>query len=961
MKAVWSIVFTLSIASMSFAQKTPRQLTEQAVKLLETNIDSAKVIFEQAFRMADQDTVRAGIAARFCGKILHEGEEAFARHYMVLICDSKSFDALPRFYKARTYYAFFDIHYWALSDYDSCLYYANQWIAIAPDSIELAYAYLERGAAYAEIGNNLKALGDFNTALNTAPKIDRNMEMLSSLHNNFGMLYSDEHEYEKAAEYFEKAIEYAKDSPVPGGKLPMLNNLGVLNLWMGKYDKSLEYLKKAAELLPAYDRPWATANNIQNQGNALTMMGKPSEGLAMYEQSMAMFGKLKEAHKIAGLHRLKAEAYRLLGDYRKAEQEALECLNWDLNEGSGELVKESYQELYKIYSATHQYEKAFAYQNKYLAIIDSLNSAERKTQFGLLEKNFELEQQESIREKLETENQLHLAQEKTDRVARISLIAGSIALAIAVVISFMAYRRSRFKSKKIEAQAEQLREAAKTKARFFANVSHELRTPVTLLSGMLELMKDNNKVIDATEKLQIALSNSRKLQAMLDDVLDLSRAEEGKWELIVKRKPLLPLLNRIVFAFESLLVKKNIELRYDASAIEGLEIDVDEDKFEKIINNLIYNAVKFNEENGRINISAQRDEHNVVIQVSDSGIGIAENELPYIFDRHYQSAATDKLHSQGIGIGLALVREFTALHGGEVTVTSRVNEGSSFTVKLPIGNSTSPSTPKDTADEDLLDVSFDNFGRKPKVLIVEDNDEMRYYLKEILGAHVSPYEAENGRIALEWLTSNKPDLIISDIMMPVMDGYEFLSHLKSANSYRGIPVMMLTARGGEEDLLQGLSLGVDDYIIKPFSSKELKIRIHNLLTNQEIRREWSQKTESNGEAELPSSPSENELFIEKVKEFVEANASNASLGVGDLGEHLAMSERQVYRKAATLTGMTPGQLVKEIRLRIAYKLLLEKKVRKVSDLAQRVGFENSSYFSRQFLERYGKRPADLIE
>jgi len=191
-----------------------------------------------------------------------------------------------------------------------------------------------------------------------------------------------------------------------------------------------------------------------------------------------------------------------------------------------------------------------------------------------------------------------------------------------------------------------------------------------------------------------------------------------------------------------------------------------------------------------------------------------------------------------------------------------------------------------------------------------------------------------------------------------MDGYEFLATLKSSLSYRGIPMVMLTARASEEDMLQGLSLGVDDYIIKPFSAKELKIRIHNLLTNQEIRREWSQKSPETEEA--PATPSENEMFIEKVKTFVEANSSNTALGIGDLGDYLAMSERQVYRKAATLAGMTPGQLIKEIRLRIAYRLLLERKVSKVAELAQRVGFENSSYFSRQFLERYGKRPADLL-
>lgn len=937
-------------------------LSKLAIATLNKDLDSSKLLFERAYKIADDahdDTLRAGVTARYGVKAVDYAEKDYLRHYAIKVRDMSSFPGLPPLYRAWLYNFLYDLHYWSYSDYDSCVYYARRWIEASPDSIWRAYGYLELGAAYTELGNNLKALEALNTSLALVPSNNADRDMVSSLYNNFGMLYSSEHEYKKAAEYFVKAIEYGKGTKVPAGLLPMLNNLGVLYMWMGDYEKSLYYFDSTATLLPNYDQPWANANNLLNRGNVLTLIGRPREGLVKYDQATVIFEKLQEAHKIASLHRLKAEAYRLLGDYRSAEREALQCLAWDSKEGTGELVKESYKELYKIYSATHQYEKAFDYQTRYLAIIDSLNSAERKTQFGLLEKNFELEQQETIREKLESENQLHLAQAETDRVTRIALIVGSLALAIAVVVAVMAYRRSRLKSEMIAGQAELLREAARTKARFFANVSHELRTPVTLLNGMLELMKENPKLNGSDEKMAIALGNSRKLQSMLNDVLDLSRVEAGKWELVTRRRQILPLLNRIVLAFESLLIKKNIELRYEASSLEGLEIDIDEDKFEKIINNLLSNAVKFNHEGGWISVAAQRTENTIVIQISDSGIGIPETELPFIFDRYYQSAATDKLHSQGIGIGLSLVREFTVLHGGDVTATSHVNGGSCFTVQIPI-NTTAPKVEQEE-NMDIIDVSFDNFAHKPKILIVEDNDEMRYYLKEILGTHVTTSEATNGRAALEWLKSHKPDLIISDVMMPEMDGYEFLSHLKGSAAHRGIPVVMLTARASEEDTLQGLSLGVDDYIIKPFSARELKIRIHNLLANQEIRREWSQKGPDGDEPAATSAPTENEMFVEKVRTFVENHASNTNLGIGDLGEYLAMSERQVYRRAATFTGMTPGQLIKEIRLRIAYKLLLERKVTKVSDLAQRVGFENSSYFSRQFLERYGKRPTDLID
>ncbi len=692
-------------------------------------------------------------------------------------------------------------------------------------------------------------------------------------------------------------------------------------------------------------------------GTSLTHAGRELEALEKYRQAMAMFVNLKEEYKVASLHRLMAEAYRKLGRYREAEQEALLCLAWDEKDGYGELVKESYKELYQIYGATGQYAKAFDYQSKYLTIVDSLNSAERKTRFGLVEKNLEIAQQERLREQLERENELHLAEAQAERARLWSVISVAIVLAIAVIITVIAYRRSRLQKQKIEEQAQQLQEAARLKTRFFANVSHELRTPLTLLNGMLELIHENPTSEAIAGKMEIALGSSRRLQGMLNEVLDLTRLEAGKWELQLRQKEVLPLLNRIVYAFESLIVKKNLKLNYDASPLAGVVMDLDEDKFEKVVNNLIYNAIKFNREGGSLNISADKTDSTISIHVKDSGVGIPDKELPYIFDRFYQSSSTDRMNAQGIGIGLSLVREFTVLHGGQVHVTSVVGEGSQFTVTLPIRNAAIQ--PAELADDaEIEDVSFNDFDRSPVVLVVEDNDEMRYYLKEILGTHVTFHEARHGREALNWLKTHRPDLIISDVMMPEMDGYEFLAQLKSSEHYRGIPVVMLTARASEEDLLQGLSLGVDDYVIKPFNARELRFRIHNLLVNQKIRKEWMHKPEE--PEELTLTQAEDVELLKKAKDFVEKNIANTSLSIADLADHLAMSERQAYRKIGLLSGMTPAQLIKEIRLRMAYKLLVERKVTKVSELAKSVGFEGGSYFSRQFAERYGKRPAEFL-
>lgn len=934
---------------------------ELAKLYIKADLDSSKLLFEQALsicRKVNDDTTMIKLLCRFQPPLSDVGEQELARHYLVMARDAKSPGAqLPKF-RAMVYRAFFNLQYWYFTNYDSCVHYSLNYAEVAADSTHRAEGYILLGASYNELGDNIKALESYNTAQSLLQSPRADLPTLAHLFNNLGMLYSDELELKKSEEYYLKAVEYAQASKVPAADLAALNNLGLLYNWQGDYEKSLEYLAMAAERLPAYNSLWADANNLLNVASTLTLSGKPAAGLEKYKQSMVLFSKLKDNYTVALLHLEMAAAYRLLGKNRDAEREALQALEWDGKEGYGELVKNSYKELSSIYGATRQFDKAYDYQARYLTIVDSLNSADRKTKFGLLEKNFEILQQERVREQLKRENTIHVAQAEADRTTRIALIAGTIILAAGVVLATMAYRRSRAQKQKIEEQAQQLQEAAKTKSRFFANVSHELRTPVTLLNGMLELMQENPARNGTDEKMEIALESSRRLQRMLNEVLDLSRVEAGKWELSRKQKEVQPLLNRIVLAFESLMVKKQLRLEYDAKLLNGLVVDIDEDKFEKVINNLVYNAIKFNHEGGWIRVTADRTQTTMVIQVADSGIGIPEKELPHIFDRFYQSASTEKLNAQGIGIGLSLVREFTELHSGKVSVTSQVNEGSCFTVEFPItGPGTNPAEPIEEVTE-AIDVTFEDFAQKPKVLVVEDNDEMRFYLKEILGEHVSMAEARHGREGLKWLKSHQPDIIISDVMMPEMDGYEFLSQLKGSSTHRGIPVVMLTARAAEEDMLQGLSLGVDDYIIKPFNAKELKIRIHNLLTNRAIRKEWGQKPEAPDE--VVAAPPEDQVLIEKVRGFVEENAENASLGIAELGDHLAMSERQVYRKIGALVGMTPAQLIKEIRLKIAYRLLLERKVTKVSALANRVGFENTSYFSRQFLERYGKRPAEFL-
>lgn len=393
--------------------------------------------------------------------------------------------------------------------------------------------------------------------------------------------------------------------------------------------------------------------------------------------------------------------------------------------------------------------------------------------------------------------------------------------------------------------------------------------------------------------------------------------------------------------------------------MDGVHVAMDEDKFEKIINYLIYNAIKFNIKGGWIKINAETsaDGHSAIVRVNNSGAAISKHDLPHKFERFYQGG-TSAAKAGGAGIGLSLVKEFTQLMNGTVQVSGIPETGSTFTLQFPIVQKGEKEAP---ADEELFEAPSEDWERlheKQLVLLVEDNTEMRYYLKEVLGDSVTLAEAGNGKEALQWLESNIPDLIISDIMMPQMDGRELINRLKSEDAFKKIPIITLSALADKENQVSMLRLGIDDYLVKPFNAIELRVRVFNLLNNMQERRQFALQPSEPGDISLEGT--EADEFRNKIKEFVLSKIKNINVSVFDVAYELAMSERQLYRTAKSLTGCTPAQLIKEIRLQKAYELLLSGDIQKIDDVSRRVGFDTSAYFSKQFFVRFGKRPTEFL-
>lgn len=508
-----------------------------------------------------------------------------------------------------------------------------------------------------------------------------------------------------------------------------------------------------------------------------------------------------------------------------------------------------------------------------------------------------------------------------------------------------------------DALADQLSQAADMKTRFLANISHELRTPVTLLTGMLELMNERSDTKD--QQLEIAYNNSRKLQYMVEEILDLSRMETSEAKMNLESREIAPLLKRMVYAFETFITKEQLSLSFSKKNIQGICVSIDENMLEKVVNNLVYNAIKFNEPGGWIktNSFVSDDGKDFIFLIANSGSGIKAEDLPHIFERFYQGNTTTP-KAEGVGIGLSLVREFTLLMSGSVHVTSSRELGTTFTLRFPVVSLPASRPVIDTTNTEIPETVWEEFASKQTVLIVEDNAEMRYYLSEVLSDKVNIAEASNGSEALDWLKENEVELVITDLMMPEMDGQELIMQLKKAAAYKKIPVIMLTALADTKNQLTMLRLGIDDYIVKPFSAPELRVRVYNLLHNQEERRRFVDTPVELDD--IPNESPEAETFRERITVFVLKRIRNTGVSVYDLAYELGMSERQLYRLAKSLTGCTPAQLVKEVRLQKAYELLLGGTIHKLADVTKQVGFEDSNYFARQFYNRFGKRPTEFL-
>ncbi|MEO6548072.1 MAG: two-component regulator propeller domain-containing protein [Ferruginibacter sp.] len=544
--------------------------------------------------------------------------------------------------------------------------------------------------------------------------------------------------------------------------------------------------------------------------------------------------------------------------------------------------------------------------------------------------------------------------------------------------------QSRQEKMQVEAErreVERIRELDQQKIKFLTNLSHEFRTPISLIMGPIDSLMhhENGENEQSFGHLNIIKRNARRLLNLVNQLLDFRKMEENEVRLNPTRGEFISFARDVTDSFKDLAERKKIKLVFE-NHIHSLNTSFDHDKMERILFNLLSNSFKFTLEGGRISVLIQKDLLQsdakicwIKILVTDTGIGIPVENHQKIFENFYQALTSTEILNQGTGIGLAITKEFVKMQGGSIDVESEQGKGTCFIVQLPFELVAQPviSAPSATRDdatektiltailpaEEQLEITVD-YENEPSILLVEDNDDYRYYLKDSLGTHYRVLEASNGKEGWQKALAMHPQLIVSDISMPFMDGIDLCKKIKSDKRTNHIPVILLTALTGENDQLRGLEIGANDYITKPFNVEVLNAKVRNLLTlNNSFKSTYSRQIKVL--ATEVAIESGDEKLLSDIMIYLEENLTDTQLSVEGLSRHIGMSRSSLYKKLLELTGQTPVEFIRSVKLDKA-ATLLEKSDMNIAQIAYSVGFATPNYFAKSFKLKFGMLPSDYI-
>lgn len=818
---------------------------------------------------------------------------------------------------------------------------------------------------YLALRDNEQAIHYFNISREISEKLN-DKETIAAIYQNFARMYREIENYDSALYYGEKSLkmhqELERDSGRPTGITSSFREIAAIHSDLDEWDKALAYYQQALSVAEKANVPTDKSKTWFYIAQRIKWPQEQFGETLHYLDSAEV--DADSSHK-AAIWRLKARIYNQQKEFPKAKAAVEKAIAYHEVTQEKAHLRSDYQTLSSINENMGDYKAALANYILYKAYDDSVrnNDASKtvmKYEFQKNEEELKARQQQVLNEKITKANTTY----------------AMLGVVIVLVGSGLYIYRQRNKRLSVEKEfldlqrreAELAKDTEAFKSKFLSNISHEFRTPLTLINGHLEILKTEDDTKNRQRFNEMEYSSKRLLQ-LINQLLDLTKIETGKYSLYYRKGNLLNETQNYVQAFHSFAAEREISLETTvtfAAQVKFAHRDFaySSEALASIFNNLLSNALKFTPEGGNVHTTIDYVGGKLYISVRDTGPGIPENDLPHIFDRFYQTKQDEQPTFEGSGIGLAIVKELSQIHHGDAKVMNNPNGGSTFTVWLAEGNSVSEVqeneevsvvSPPDVIsvvqqEKTLVDED------KALVLVVEDQRELRKFIVENLGLQYNIIEAENGRQGLEYALEQLPDIIISDVMMPEINGFQLTQAIKTNEISSHIPIILLTAKAEQTDKIEGLEYGADDYLTKPFSIAELQLRVKNRLNQQALLR---QKFANNP---LPLEKEETaELhlldrnFIEKLNSIIHTNIDK-DIDVSILASEIGLSNSQLTRKLKVLIGVTPANFIKNIRMDVALKLLRDGYT--VSESSWKTGFEESAYFSKVFKKHFGFLPSE---
>lgn len=820
----------------------------------------------------------------------------------------------------------------------------------------VALGYSKLGALYYRQGNYEEALVALYKCLEIVEQHPNQSLQVNSM-RRLGDVYRKLEQLEKAIEQYKNALKILEnDSEEVYMKAILYGSIAAVYSIESRFSEALEYHKKSLGVFEKLGSKRNTAAALHNIGYLYKEQGKLDEALAYYLKSLKLIKEIKNKYGLAVSYEAIGGIYKLRKEYKKTISYFENSLEMARVIGDSAQIESVLLNLSEVYEKTGDTQQALTYYKNAVAIRDSLMGNESRRQIAELETKYELTQKEQEIKLLNKDQKLSDQQR--------NLLIGL--LVSIFLISALIYSRQRLKVRKSQELLAKEREVDQLKSQFFTNVSHEFRTPLTLILGVNQQIQEQFPDSKLQELLQLSSKNVTHLQQLITQLLDISKLEAGKMELDLEAIDLLAYINVLTASFDSLAQQNEVKLSFK-SELTRLPLKVDQDKMGKIVNNLISNAIKFTETGGSIDVFLEKTAHKFVLKVKDSGVGIASEDIPLLFNRFYQSDSTTSKAYEGTGIGLALVKELVDLHGGQINVQSELGKGTVFTVLIPLKpfqiNLETDNLVSLTSSE-RIDTSPYTYepreeeGNTAKILIVEDNPDLHQFIKQYLSTY-QVFSAYDGVEGLAMAMDKAPDLIISDVMMPKMDGYDFCAAIKQNMQTSHIPIILLTAKAGQEAKYQGLETGADDYLIKPFDTKELTFKIRNIIASRkQLGLRFAEAT-AFPTMEISHNSADKE-FMDKALFALEDNYRDEQFNVDRFASEIGVSRTLLNSKLQALIGQSTNKFIQSFRLQKAEELL-KKTDMQVAEIAFQVGFSSSSYFVKCFRAKFGLTPKQFAE